>query len=81
MNCERYKYRKEDSVHVESPVDKFFIEGMQDTSTVKPFRKWFGMPPQTNLSIVDEGISGLHVDRDVCKGSTDTPRGNVQGKI
>jgi len=54
---------------------------MQDTSTVKPFRKWFGMPSQTNLSIVDEGISGLHVDRDECKGSTDTPRGNVQGKI
>ncbi len=31
---------------MESPVDKSFGEGMQDTSMIKPAMSWFGMPPQ-----------------------------------
>ncbi|MGC8584498.1 MAG: hypothetical protein ACP5L4_00005 [Thermoplasmata archaeon] len=65
---------------VGSPVDKSFMEGMQYTSTIKPFRKWFGKPPQSVTSTADKGISRLHVYRDACKGSTDTQRGNSQGK-
>jgi len=50
-------------------------EGMQDTSMLKPVPNWFGMPPQPALSAVGKGMSRLHVDRDACKGSTDTPKG------
>ncbi|WP_297216823.1 hypothetical protein [Thermoplasma sp.] len=39
-------------VCMESPVDKSFEEGMQDTSIQKPVEYWFGMPPQSFPSIV-----------------------------
>ncbi|MGC8631692.1 MAG: hypothetical protein ACP5T2_04635 [Thermoprotei archaeon] len=58
-----------------SPVDKSSRRGMQDTSTIKPVKSWFGMPPQSAPSIAGKGISRLHADRDACKGSTDTPKG------
>jgi len=62
---------------MESPADKSFLqterEGMQDTSMIKPAMGWFGMPPHSVQNSVGEGISRLHVDRDACKGSTDTP--------
>ncbi len=48
---------------------------MQDTSMIKPAMGWFGMPPHSAQNSVGEGMSRLHVDRDACKGSTDTPRG------
>jgi hypothetical protein len=60
---------------VESPADKPFGEGMQDTPTTKPVHDRFGMPPQPAPGAVDKGMSRLHADRDACKGSTDTPRG------
>jgi|GEM_PF-5742747 len=60
---------------MESPVDKSFGEGMQDTSMIKPAMGWFGMPPHSAQNSVGEGMSRLHVDRDACKGSTDTPIG------
>jgi hypothetical protein len=74
MNCEKY-INAELIVCMESPVNKSFAEGMQDTPTIKPVKSWFGMPPQPVLNVADKGISRLHTDRDVCKGSTDTPRG------
>jgi hypothetical protein len=52
---------------------------MQDTSTIKPVHNWFGAPPQSVPSGVGEDVSGLRVDRDACKGSTDTPRGATFG--
>jgi hypothetical protein len=64
---------------VKSPVDKSSGGGMQDTLTIKPVTSWFGAPPRSILIIVDKGVSRLHVDRDACKGSTDTPRGATFG--
>jgi len=64
---------------MESPVDKSFEEGMQDTSMAKPVNNWFGMPPQSVPSTAGKGISRLHADRDACKGSTDTPKGATFG--
>jgi len=74
MNCKRF-ISHNDMKNVRSPVDKSSEGGMQDTLTIKPANSWFGMPPQSILHIVDKGISKLRVDRDACKGSTDTPRG------
>ncbi|MGC8691640.1 MAG: hypothetical protein ACP5RZ_01295 [Thermoplasmata archaeon] len=75
MNCEKYINLEGNTMFVESPVNKSFAEVMQDTSIQKPVRYRFGMPPQSVSSIAGEGISRLHTDRDVCKGSTDTPKG------
>ncbi len=74
MNCEEY-INAQLIVCMESPVNKSFAEGMQDISIQKPVRYWFGMPPQSVPSIAGKGISRLYTDRDVCKGSTDTPKG------
>ncbi|MGC9294942.1 MAG: hypothetical protein ACP5E8_06700, partial [Thermoplasmata archaeon] len=78
MNCEKY-INAALTVCMESSVNKSFAEGMQDTSIQKPVRYWFGMPPQSVPSTVDKCISRLYTDRDVCKGSTDTPRGATFG--
>ncbi|MGC8686474.1 MAG: hypothetical protein ACP5SF_02850 [Thermoplasmata archaeon] len=60
---------------MESRVDKTFVEGVQDTPSKEPVKDWFGMSPQSVFNVVGKDISGLHADRDACKGSTDTPKG------
>jgi len=65
MNCEKIYKSLFYELSVESPVNKSFREGMQDTSTTIPVHNWFGIPPQSVLSALDKGISELHTDRDV----------------
>ena len=79
MNCEKY-INAELIVCMESPVNKSFAEGMQDTSIQKPVRYWFGMSPQSVPSIADKGISRLYTDRDVRKGALIPQRGIVQDR-
>ena len=47
---------------VESPVDKSFMEGMQDASTVKPVKHRFGVSLQSVPNIAGKA-STLHADR------------------
>jgi len=79
MWAKKYKSTQSYGPFMESPVDKpfnfKFEEGMQDTPMIKPAMGWFGMPPWPVPRALGKGISRLHVDRDACKGSTDTPRG------
>ncbi len=63
---------------MESPSNEIFTE-YKGTSAIKPVKSWFGMPPQPVPSAADKGISRLHADRDVCKGSADTPEGQRLG--
>ena len=64
-------------IYVESPVDKSSIRGLRDTTMAKPAKDWFGMSPQFVRTIADIDISRLHADRDACKGSTNTPEGQL----
>ncbi|MGC8636326.1 MAG: hypothetical protein ACP5T5_04790 [Thermoprotei archaeon] len=77
MNCEKYMNEK-DIEYTESPVNKSFEEGMQDTSMAKPVNNWFGMPPQSVLDVAGKA-SRLRAEGDACKGSTDTPKGATFG--
>ncbi len=54
MNCEKYINLEGNTMFVESPVNKSFMEGMQDTSTIKLVKSWFGMPTQSVPSIVGQ---------------------------
>jgi len=52
-------------------------EGVQDTITTSSVHDWFGMLPQSILSIAGKDVPGLGADIDASNWSTDTPRGEM----